>query len=120
MSATILIADDEAFIVDLLATLLEDEGFTVLRAYDGAEALAIAERERPDLILSDVMMPRLSGIELVARLRTWEDGSSPPVILMSAVTAPPRLPPRTIFIPKPFDLDTVLVAVAALLAPLMP
>ena len=57
MSAKILIADDEEFIVDLLATLLEDEGFTVLRAYDGAQALAIAERERPDLILSDVMMP---------------------------------------------------------------
>jgi CheY-like chemotaxis protein len=116
MPTRILVADDEEFIVDLLATLLEDEGHTVFRAYDGVAALAIAVRERPTLILSDVMMPHLTGLELVARLRAWEDGSGPPVILLSAVASPlSPLPPRTMFIAKPFDLDAVLAAVAALL-----
>jgi two-component system sensor histidine kinase/response regulator len=115
MADTILIADDEEFIVDLLATLLEDEGYRVLRAYDGLEALTLAERERPDLVLSDVMMPRLSGIELARRLRISEDGSGPPIVLLSAVDPPRDLPERTIFAPKPFDLEHLATLVARLL-----
>ena len=102
--------------MDVLATLLEDEGHIALRAHDGAGALAIAERERPDHILSEVMMPHLGGLELAARLLAWGDSPIPPVILLSAVPPPP-LPSPIVFIRKPFDLDTLLAAVDRLLDP---
>jgi DNA-binding response OmpR family regulator len=115
MTKTILIADDEEFIVDLLATLLEDEHYRVLRAYDGEQALLAAQREQPQLIITDIMMPKLSGTELAARLRAQEEtGESPPIILMSAVRSAVAIP-NTIYLPKPFDIDHVLELVTLLL-----
>ena len=116
MTATILVADDELFIVNLVAALLEDEGYTVLHARDGAEALALAVTERPDLILADVMMPRLTDIELAQRLRAIEGGAGPPIILLSAVHEPRDLPEHTVFVPKPFDMEHLAALVARLLA----
>lgn len=116
MTKTILIADDEEFIVDLLATLLEDEDYRVLRAYDGEQALRAARRERPQLIITDIMMPRMSGTELATRLRAEEEHSaSTPIILMSAVRSAVAIP-NTIYLPKPFDIDHVLELVTHLLA----
>jgi DNA-binding response OmpR family regulator len=116
MTKTILIADDEEFIVDLLATLLEDEHYRVLRAYDGEQALLAARRERPELIITDIMMPKLSGTDLAARLRADEEesGEATPIILMSAVRSPIAVP-NTIYLPKPFDIDHVLELVTLLL-----
>lgn len=115
MTKTILIADDEEFIVDLLATLLEDEQYRVLRAYDGEQALRAAQRENPQLIITDIMMPKLSGTELAARVRAREEGTTPtPIILMSAVKQPVAIP-NTIYLPKPFDIDHVLELVTLLL-----
>ncbi len=114
MTRTILIADDEEFIVDLLATLLEDEHYRVLRAYDGEQALLAARRERPELIITDIMMPRMSGTELAAHLRAQEEGETTPIILMSAVRSPITVP-NTIYLSKPFDIDHVLELVALLL-----
>jgi two-component system response regulator VicR len=116
LATTLLIADDEEFIVDLIATLFEDEGYQVLRAADGLAALALAEREQPDLVLTDVMMPGLSGIELTQRLRHDEDRTGPPVVLLSAVPPPRPLPARTTFVAKPFDIVQLLGVVAALLS----
>ncbi len=101
----VLVIDDEPPIVELLALLFEEEGFLVLSAYDGAEGLRLAEERQPDLVISDVSMPRLSGIDLVRRLR--DDGRSVPVILMSAVV---RATPddSVVFVTKPFDLDEML------------
>ena len=108
MSTTILVVDDEVFIVDLLATLLEDEGYTVLRAYDGEQGLAVAKQNHPQLIISDIMMPRKSGTELVSQLRAELNGAAAiPIILMSAVGAAVNVP-YTIYLPKPFDIDQVL------------
>ena len=101
----ILVVDDERPICDLLADLFDDEGYDVRRAYDGQSALAAAERQRPDLVLSDVMMPGLDGVSLVHRLR--DRGIRVPVVLMSAVHADVDLP-YVRFIPKPFDVDHVL------------
>ena len=116
MTRTILIVDDEEFIVDLLATLLEDEQYRVLRAYDGEQALEAARRERPELIITDIMMPKLSGTDLAARLRAEEEetGEATPIILMSAVRSPIAVP-NTIYLPKPFDIDHVLELVTLLL-----
>ena len=113
MTKTILIADDEEFIVDLLATLLEDEHYRVLRAYDGEQALQAARRENPQLIITDIMMPRMSGTELAAHLRTQEQ-TDVPIILMSAVRSPIAIP-NTIYLPKPFDIEHVLELVSLLL-----
>lgn len=102
---SILIVDDERLICDLLAELLEEEGYQVIRAYDGESGLAAAERRRPDLILSDIMMPGMDGVTLIRRLR--DRGVRAPAVLMSAVYADVDLP-RVRFVPKPFDVDDVL------------
>jgi DNA-binding response OmpR family regulator len=60
------------------------EGFGVLIAHDGEEGIEVARRERPDVIVSDIMMPRVSGIELVAELKGDPDTSDIPIILLSA------------------------------------
>jgi len=115
MAATILIVDNEEFIVDLLATLLEDEGYRVLRAFNGIEALRHLECERPALLLTDNMMPQMSGLELVHHLHA-NPRLAVPVIVMSAVTLiPPPLPP-IVFVRKPFDLERLLATIQTQLA----
>jgi DNA-binding response OmpR family regulator len=101
---TVLIADDEPAIVDLLADFLEDQGFNIERAYDGASALRIIRRTHPDLVIADVMMPHLDGYGLVREMENGSDGI--PVILMSAAVTSRRQ--DVSFIAKPFDLDTML------------
>lgn len=103
-NATVLVVDDEFHIVDLLADVLQDEGFTVLRAYDGLSALALAEGSAVDLVIADVMMPRLDGISLALRLRERFAGIK--IVLMSAAVA--RVPPEFGFIAKPFDINDLL------------
>ncbi|MDQ3655346.1 MAG: response regulator [Chloroflexota bacterium] len=112
---TILIVDDEPFIVDLLALALEDEGYQVSRAYDGEQAWSSVCKRRPDLIISDVSMPRLDGLDLLNRLRQRRGLARIPVILMSAARRSVDIP-NTVFIPKPFDLDRLLSLVQAELA----
>lgn len=65
----VLIVDDEIDILDLLEYNLEKEGYKVLRAMDGDEAIKIAAKQKPDLILLDIMMPKLDGIETCRQLR---------------------------------------------------
>lgn len=107
MTQTVLVVDDERFIVDLLAEVLAEEGYTVRRAYDGESALKQVAASPPDLVLSDVAMPRVNGIELARRLQQI----GIPVILMSAAVTDPRAP-GVGFINKPFDLDQILDLVA--------
>jgi CheY-like chemotaxis protein len=115
MTKTILIADDEEFIVDLLATLLEDEQYRVLRAYDGEEAFLALQQELPQLIITDVMMPKLTGTDLARRVRAGEaTWATTPIILMSAVRQPPAIP-GTHYLAKPFDIEQVLRLVERLL-----
>ena len=106
MDRTILVADDEPTIRDLLAEVLHDEGYAVVTAPDGAAALEAAERTRPDLVLSDVTMPGADGVAVAQRLR--ERGI--PVVLMSAAGRCPALP-GVPCIAKPFDLGDVVAAV---------
>jgi CheY-like chemotaxis protein len=115
--ATILVADDESPIVDLLRDLLEEEGHTVLAARDGREALALARRERPALVLSDVMMPLLDGVQLARRLRE-EDATREMVVILMSAAQPPDIAAlgAVAFLAKPFDLDDVTRLVARHLA----
>jgi DNA-binding response OmpR family regulator len=100
----VLVADDERNIVEFLTDLLEDEGYDVVQAFDGEMALAEIGRTNPDLVIADVMMPRLDGLSLLHALE--EQGKAIPVILMSAAVTP-RSTSAT-FVPKPFDIETML------------
>ncbi len=80
----VLLVDDNPVILDLLVLNFELEGFTVLQARDGAQALALAREERPDVVVSDVMMPEMGGLELTAALRADPVTSAIPVMLVSA------------------------------------
>ena len=76
----ILVVDDDLVNVKLLRANLEVRGYEVLAAMDGTEALETVEREQPDLIILDIMMPKMDGIEVCRRLREW---SQVPIIMLS-------------------------------------
>ena len=82
----VLAADDDEDILELIVFRLERSGYTVLQARDGAEALELARRSRPDLAVLDVMMPKIDGFELTRRLREDESTSKMPIILLTART----------------------------------
>lgn len=79
---TILIVEDEKNIVDIVRFNLERNGFDTLEAYDGAAGLALAREKKPDLILLDVMMPKMTGFEVCKALR--DEGDNVPVIILTA------------------------------------
>jgi len=81
MKKRILIVDDELSILKFLRSNLEDRGYTAISATNGEEALHIIERELPDLIILDVMMPKMDGFEVCRQLREW---SQIPIIMLSA------------------------------------
>jgi len=79
----ILVVDDEETMVRSLSTLLAEEGYEVAVAMDGAQALETARAEHPDLILLDVMLPGIDGMEVCRQIRTW---STVPIIMLTAKT----------------------------------
>jgi DNA-binding response OmpR family regulator len=81
--AKVLIVDDDAFLSGIYATKLELEGFAVVSARDGDEGLKAAAAERPDLILLDVLMPKLDGFEVLKRLKSAEETKAIPVIMLT-------------------------------------
>ncbi len=80
----VLVVDDDPVILKLLQVNFEMEGFAVLTAVDGIQGLQAARESRPDVVISDVMMPHMNGIELVAALAADGDTERIPVILLSA------------------------------------
>jgi DNA-binding response OmpR family regulator len=81
---TILIADDEAPIVELVRFTLEDDHIQVVGAFDGAAALDLARAVRPDLVLLDVQMPHLSGLEVCRRLRQTPECAQARIVMLTA------------------------------------
>ena len=81
---SILVAEDEGALVTLLRYNLEREGYRVLEAQDGEEALLVAAEEKPDLVLLDWMLPQLSGIEVCRRLRGRQETRNVPIIMLTA------------------------------------
>jgi DNA-binding response OmpR family regulator len=81
----ILVVDDEQDLREAIITALSYEGFEVIEAVDGENGLEVALREKPDLILLDVMMPKMDGIEMLARLRNDAWGNCVKVIIMTAL-----------------------------------
>lgn len=110
MPPLILVVDDEPWIRDILAELLFDEGYRVHCVEDGRQALDHVAFEVPDLIVSDIRMPKIGGLALIDRLRSA--GVLVPIVLISTWTPPPNLP-GVRFVAKPFDLDDIAQAVRA-------
>ncbi|MGA9524792.1 MAG: ATP-binding protein [Myxococcaceae bacterium] len=100
----VLVADDEPAVLEVLTEVIEDLGHDVVRAHDGREALQLARAQRPGLVVTDHMMPRLSGVELCRALRTDVVLNSVPVILLSAAI-PPEAVEAHAWLSKPFELD---------------
>ena len=84
MALSVLVVDDDPVILRLLQVNFELEGIGVVTAVDGDEGLKLAQSDPPDLVISDIMMPRVNGLELLAALRSSPDTASMPVILLSA------------------------------------
>lgn len=109
---TVLVVEDEPAVREVVADLLQDEGFVVREAADGLQAIDELQADNIDLVLSDVRMPRLDGPSLARRLR--RRGHTVPVVLMSAVDVEVDLP-GVRFLPKPFDRDHLLHVIGSAL-----
>lgn len=81
---TVLIADDEPYVVDLVRVTLEDDRLRVVDASDGEQALVVAHAERPEIVLLDVHMPRLTGLEVCRRLRAERAFAATTIIMLTA------------------------------------
>jgi two-component system cell cycle sensor histidine kinase/response regulator CckA len=115
---TVLVAEDEPMVRLIVAGTLRDLGFDVLEAGDGAEALTTAEEAPPALLVTDVVMPRMGGRELAARLRERSPGLR--VLFVSGFTDGAlgnADDPETSFLPKPFMSTELADAVRSLLEP---
>lgn len=113
---SILVVDDQPINVQLLKRKLEREGIHVAAAYNGLEALELVKKEKPDLILLDVMMPDMDGIEVCQRLQSDEQTRSIPVIFITARTSKEgKIEGLSVgavdYITKPIDLDETLARV---------
>ncbi|MBA2596571.1 MAG: response regulator [Chloroflexota bacterium] len=104
----IVVVDDEPVIRDVLTALFESEGYAVRTAADGLAALEVVAEQPPDLVIADIIMPRLDGWGLLASLR--EQYPEIPIILLSA-TFRGQPPNGAILVAKPFDVDHLLATV---------
>jgi CheY-like chemotaxis protein len=109
--AVVLVVDDEVGIANLLADVLSDEGHRVMVAANGREGLKRAEEERPDLVITDFMMPVMDGAQLIKALADHPDLKGVPIYLMSSA---PEAAIRdqcsgyALFIRKPFRIYDVV------------
>jgi len=126
----ILVVDDEQHIVTYLETLLGDNGYGTVAAYNGEEAMETARNAKPDLVTLDITMPKASGVRFYREFKSDPDLASTPVVIVTAVTGyggdpigfrdfistREQVPPPEGFVPKPIDKEELLGTVANLLA----
>ena len=110
----VLIAEDEEALLEVFSEVVEDLGHRVVRAHNGEEALLLARTEQPDLVVSDHMMPRRTGMQLLHAMRSEPGLSEVPFLLLSAARPPGREAAQT-FLAKPVDLSTFEQAVSTAL-----
>jgi CheY-like chemotaxis protein len=114
----ILVVDDELSNAEVLALILHEEGFHVTVAGDGRQALERIEEAAPDLLITDYMMPGMSGVELGRAVRQLPRHSNLPVLLMSGAAASmlsAHAGDYNAYLRKPFDIEELLRAVQSLL-----
>jgi len=106
---TVLVVDDEYDLLHTICATLELGGYHPIPAGNGRAALEAIKSSRPDLMIADVMMPYMSGYDLVAAVRNLPQGETLPVVLMSSMD--PGLHPQgswNALLPKPFSLEALL------------
>ncbi len=118
MSAKVMVIDDSQTIRRTAETLLSREGYTVVTAQDGFEALAMIADHRPDIVFIDIMMPRLDGYQACALIKGNPKFRSTPVIMLSSKDglfdrARGRIVGSDEYLTKPFTRDDLLGAVRA-------
>ncbi|MEZ4702239.1 MAG: response regulator transcription factor [Rhodothermales bacterium] len=116
---TILVVDDEEDLLELLQYNLEKEGFRVLLAPNGLEGIDVARREKPDLIVLDIMMPGLDGIEVCRRLRSDALLRNTPILMLTARTEEEAQVQSLdigadIYLPKPVSIPVLISQIKAL------
>src|SRR5262249_61981017 len=110
-ASVILVVDDDPDILEALTEILAAEGFEVLAARHGQEALAHFSPRPPDLVLRDLMMPVMDGWEFASRMRKNPDWAQVPILVLSAdrhVSAKAKEIGAIGFLPKPFELSALL------------
>jgi twitching motility two-component system response regulator PilH len=119
--ATVLIVDDSRTIVRALQLILERDGYLTITAADGAQAITITKRQRPDVILMDVVMPIMNGFEATRALINDPETAAIPVIMMSGTEQVSdrvwglRLGAKG-FLPKPINKDELLGKIGSVIA----
>ena len=119
MPATVVVVEDNADMRDLLAEFLKMHGFAVITAEDGEAALPLIRQQQPDLVITDIDMPRLDGISMIRELRRWPETSTVPVLVLTAYRARSANEAmeagatQTAF--KPVELDTLIRVIKQLL-----
>jgi CheY-like chemotaxis protein len=116
--ATVLVVDDEFGIVDVLETILTDEGYRVLTACNGKQGLARLAQEKPDVVLLDLMMPILGGAEMLRAMAMAPAYQRIPVIMMSSLgekVIVEKCGGYAAFLHKPFGVVAMLGTVARIL-----
>ena len=116
----IIIADDERDIVELVAYNLEREGFSVLKAFDGRGAWEMVRKEKPDLVILDLMMPEVPGMEVCRMIRSHPETAAIPIIMLTAKSEPlDRILGLEIgaddYLTKPFHVRELVARVRAVL-----
>jgi CheY-like chemotaxis protein len=121
---TILVVDDELDVVKFLTALLEDNGFATITARDGAEAVARARADHPDLITLDITMPAQSGVRAYRELKGDPTLARIPVIIVTGIesefehfiSSRRQVPPPEGYLSKPVDQDRLLALARHLLS----
>lgn len=127
MKKKILIADDDAAIQFLLEQVLTDAGYSVIHAVNGEEAIRLAQSKKPDLILLDLVMPKMHGYEVCRKIRANPDPkiSQMKVVVVSVKNYPvdvrsAKLTGIDKYVVKPFSVRELLVIIQDMLAPTQP
>lgn len=115
----VLLAEDEALFHTAIGEFLEHQGYTVLHAMNGEEAVQIARAESPDVILMDLMMPRMTGTEAMKQLKASSDTAGIPIVAVTAAVYRRTLESTLEegfdgYVPKPFTAAKILAEVARL------
>src|SRR5436309_9904888 len=118
--ARILVVDDEPAVRDLLREVLAMAGYTVTTAADGRDALPLTLSDKPDLIITDIRMPRLDGLTLCKALRVNPETRSIPVIMLTNYNTSEQMEAAMVagaddFLPKPLNVEEIKIRVRAML-----
>lgn len=117
----VLVADDDSGVLESIRTALVTRGYDVIVAHDGAEALMRAERDAPDLIVLDMVMPRRSGLSVIDRLHGNKSRKATPIIIVSGQQDErhkSHANERGVvdYLSKPFDIDQLLKRIDSILS----